>query len=142
MLIFQRLHTSPTICSNNHEGRWICKLICFETCDHQKSKNKTCKLWFIFYRKSIFSSSPFTAQKKKEISIKDLFSKCNQIRRKQQIWSHLLKKSLMENLIFCAVFAAWGKWKTCSRVSRVSYMRSRVSRVNMRVSSKKSVQEH
>ena len=35
--------------------------------------------------------------------IKDFFSKCDQIRRKLQIWSHLLKKSLMENFIFCAV---------------------------------------
>ena len=32
-----------------------------------------------------------TAQKMK-FSIKDLFSKCDQIRRKLQIWSHLLKK--------------------------------------------------
>ena len=43
-----------------------------------------------------------TAQKMK-FSIKDLFSKCNQISRKLRIWSHLPKKSLMENFIFCAV---------------------------------------
>ena len=43
-----------------------------------------------------------TAQKIK-FSIKDVISKCDQIRRKLWIWSHLLKKSLMENLIFCAV---------------------------------------
>ena len=36
-----------------------------------------------------------TVQKIK-ISIKDFF-------RKLRIWSHLLKKSLMENFIFCAV---------------------------------------
>ena len=35
--------------------------------------------------------------------IKDLFSKCDQIRKKLRIWSHLLKKSLMKNFIFCAV---------------------------------------
>ena len=35
-----------------------------------------------------------TAQKMK-FSIKDFFSKCDQIRRKLQIWSHLLKKSLI-----------------------------------------------
>ena len=29
-------------------------------------------------------------------------SKCDQIRRKLCIWSHLLKKSVMENFIFCA----------------------------------------
>ena len=42
------------------------------------------------------------AQKTK-FSIKDFFSKCDQIPRKWQIWSHLLKKSLKENFIFCAV---------------------------------------
>ena len=44
-----------------------------------------------------------TAQKIK-FSIKDFFSKCDQIRRKLRIWSHLLEKSLMENFIFCAVY--------------------------------------
>ena len=38
-----------------------------------------------------------------KFSTMDLFSKCDQIRRKLRIWSHLLKKSLMENLIFYAV---------------------------------------
>ena len=42
------------------------------------------------------------AQKMK-FSIKDLFSKCDQIRRKLRIRSHLLKKSLMEDIIFYAV---------------------------------------
>ena len=37
-------------------------------------------------------------------SIKDFFSKCDQIHRKLRIWSHLLKKSVMENFIFlCGV---------------------------------------
>ena len=38
-----------------------------------------------------------------KFSIKDFFSKCDEIRSFLQIWSHLLKKFLMENLIFCAV---------------------------------------
>ena len=38
-----------------------------------------------------------------KFSIKDFFSKCDQICRKLRIWSHLLKKPLMENFIFCAV---------------------------------------
>ena len=38
-----------------------------------------------------------------KFSIKDLFTKCDQIGRKLQIWSHLLKKSLIENFIFGAV---------------------------------------
>ena len=45
----------------------------------------------------------FTAQKIK-FSIKDFFSKYDKIRSLLRIWSHLLKKSLMENLIFWAVF--------------------------------------
>ena len=35
--------------------------------------------------------------------IKHFFSKCDQIHGKLRIWSHLLKKSLMENFSFCAV---------------------------------------
>ena len=41
--------------------------------------------------------------RKMKFSIKDFFSKCDEIRRKLWIWSHLLKKSLMGHLIFCAV---------------------------------------
>ena len=48
------------------------------------------------------------ALQKKAFSIKDFFSKCDHIRRKLHIWSHLLKKSLMENFIFCA---AWLSFK-------------------------------
>ena len=42
-----------------------------------------------------------TARKMK-FSIKDFFSKYDQIRN-LQIWSHLLKKSFIENFIFCVV---------------------------------------
>ena len=35
---------------------------------------------------------------KMKFSMKDFFSICDQIRRKLQIWSHLLKKSFMESL--------------------------------------------
>ena len=51
---------------------------------------------------------PVIAQKMKFL-IKDFFSKCDQIRRKLRIWSHLLKKSLMKNIIFCAVCISWLK---------------------------------
>ena len=37
-----------------------------------------------------------------KFSIKDFFSKCDQIRKNLRIFSHLLKKSLMENFIFNA----------------------------------------
>ena len=43
------------------------------------------------------------AVQKLKFSIKDFFSECDQIRSFLLIWSHLLKKSLMENFIFCAV---------------------------------------
>ena len=39
-----------------------------------------------------------------KFSIEDFFSKSDQIRRKLQIWSHLLKKSSIENFIFCTVY--------------------------------------
>ena len=48
----------------------------------------------------------FTTAQKMKFSIKDLFSKFDQILRKLRIWSHLLKKYLMENFIFCAVCSA------------------------------------
>ena len=51
-----------------------------------------------------------TAQKIK-FSIKDLFSKCDQIRSFLRIWSHLPKKSLKKNLFFCAVLALLGSRK-------------------------------
>ena len=38
-----------------------------------------------------------------KFSIKDFFNKCDLIRGKRWIWSHLLKKSLTENFIYCAV---------------------------------------
>ena len=48
-------------------------------------------------------SDNVTLHKKMTFSIKEFFSKCVQIHRKLQIWSHLLKKSLTKNFIFCTV---------------------------------------
>ena len=36
-------------------------------------------------------------------SIKDFFSKCDQIRSFLRIWSHLLKKFVIKKFIFCVV---------------------------------------
>ena len=55
------------------------------------------------FSKTNFNSWPGNTQQKMKFSIKDFFSKCDQIRRKLRIWSHLLKKSLMENFIFRAL---------------------------------------
>ena len=41
--------------------------------------------------------------KKMKFSIKDFFSKCDQILRELRIWLYLLKKSLMQNFTFYAV---------------------------------------
>ena len=60
---------------------------------------------------SISVISPETVQKMK-FSIKHVFSKCDQIRSFLWIWSHLLKKTLMKNLIFCAV--SWQHFKYTS----------------------------
>ena len=52
-------------------------------------------LWIDLYP----NKKNITAQKMM-FSIKDFFSKCDQTRRFLRIWSHLLKKFLMENFIF------------------------------------------
>ena len=79
-----------------------------ETC-FQNSKNQILKsfvkYWGVIFTHVMIQLSliiKFTAQKIK-FFIKDFFSKCDQIRRKLWIWSHLLNKFLMENFIFWAV---------------------------------------
>ena len=42
-------------------------------------------------------------QKEMKFSIKDYFSECDQVRRRLQVSSHLLDKSLTESFMFCAV---------------------------------------
>ena len=61
-----------------------------------------CHLWLWFFSPKNTLFSLITTQKMK-FFIKDFFSKCDQIRSLLRIWSHLRKKSLMENFIFCAV---------------------------------------
>ena len=53
------------------------------------------------FQKSIFQNTS-SAQKMQNL-IQDFFSKCVQIRSFLRIWSHLLKKLVTENFIFCAV---------------------------------------
>ena len=59
-----------------------------------------CWLTKLLQPMSITSLWILTLHKKFKFSIKDFFSKCDQIRKILRIWSHLLKKSLMENFIF------------------------------------------
>ena len=49
------------------------------------------------------SQIPPLLLKNMKFSIKDFFSQCDPICSFLQIWSYLLKKSWMENFIFCAV---------------------------------------
>ena len=73
---------------------------------------RTAKIWTAFtfnfdgsfLKKGNLIWETDTAQEIK-FSIKDFFSKCDQNCSFLRIWSHLLKKSLMENFIFCV---AWG----------------------------------
>ena len=50
----------------------------------------------------------FNTAQKMRFFFKDFFGKCDKIRRKLQIWSHLLKKSLMENFSM-GIFSLLGK---------------------------------
>ena len=71
----------------------------------ESDKNQTRKIdsKLACYENNLSLSYCFTAQKMK-FSIKNLFSKCDQIRSFLRIWQHLLKKSVMENFMFCEVF--------------------------------------
>ena len=75
---------------------------------------------------SVIKHITLSLHKKMKFSIKDFFSKCDQIRSFLRIWSHVLKKCLMENFIFYAVcsvyrkkqyyfwlFAFWSKIRSC-----------------------------
>ena len=73
-----------------------------------------------------------TAQKI-EFSMKNLFRKCDQIRRKLRIWSHLLNKYLMENSIFCVAVLQNSSSKNFTRVPEKHLPRSHVL-VNLKAS--------
>ena len=68
-----------------------------------------------------------------KFSIKDFFSKCDQIRSFLWIWSTLLEKSLMEKFIFCAVFTICG-WVQilycCQRLTRILILRLTVENMH------------
>ena len=53
-----------------------------------------------FYQKIMHLETYLGTAQKMKFSIKDLFRKCDQIRSFLWIWSHLLKKRLMEKFIF------------------------------------------
>ena len=87
-------------------------LIAFESggntniANFNKGIKQVSKCLFLFFYFFQLPSNSLSMHKKMKSSIKDFFSKCDQILRKLWIWSHLLKKSLMENFIFlCSVLS-------------------------------------
>ena len=69
-----------------------------------------------------------------KFSIKDFFSKCDQIRSFLRILSHLLKKSLMENFIFCVHIAkAYFRYTIWFMFSEKSITRCAFLRIGARV---------
>ena len=65
-----------------------------------------------------------------KFSIKDFFSKCDQIRSFLRIWSHLLKKPLMENFTFlCSVSIKLLQQNQSKRLSIVVTRSDMVSKV-------------
>ena len=70
------------------------------TCNRSYLISCNCGFMVLTQMSSIFS---FLTVHNMTFSIKDFFSKCDQSLRKLRVWSLLLKKSLMENFIFCAV---------------------------------------
>ena len=53
-------------------------------------------------------------------SIKDFFSKCDQVRSSLQTWSHSLKKSFMEDFIFWC--SAYGSLSAACNVSSNTFI--------------------
>ena len=58
---------------------------------------------FGYFYPTLHSRERGSTAQKMNFSIKDFFSKCDQIHRKLRILSHLLRKFLMKNFSFCAV---------------------------------------
>ena len=87
------------------------------------------------YIKLIFNFQIIHITKMKS-SIKDFFSKYDQMRRKLQIWSPLLEKSLFENFIFCAAIMQLGTHHS-SRNSSSIFLEIRFCELDKKVISKR-----
>ena len=92
-------------------------------------RNYLCLLYDLNY----FARPNKVPAQKMKFSIKEFFCKYDQIRRKLRIWSHLLKKSLMENFIFCAVGTVyrcqfWPQWTSDWLIYTKSFQKIWVAR--------------
>ena len=61
------------------------------------------RVCFRWYRTCMLLEVENNTTQKVKFSIKDFFGICDQICGKLRIWSHLLKKILVESYIFCAL---------------------------------------
>ena len=94
ILVFQKTHSLFQLIFRDSEVPQILKINTFQEAlfyTLASSTNLTLKV------------VPIGTAQKMRFFIKGFSSKCDQIRRKLPIWSHLLEKYLMENSIFCAV---------------------------------------
>ena len=66
------------------------------------------------------------AAQKMNSFVKDFFGKCDHFRSKLRIWSHLLKKPLMENFIFFVIstFLVLDDLEQVDRLAIITYRRS------------------
>ena len=103
MLIFSK--SKDLVCIKSLEVTYYLNFLC-------TLKNITIMFWTNFkwwwklmidQLKYIIIRMDLSLHKKMKLFIKDFFSKYDEIRF-LRIWSHLLKKLLMENFIFCAVY--------------------------------------
>ena len=72
--------------------------------------------------------------KKWSFPLRFFFSKCDQILSFLPIWSHLLKKSLMENFFICAVNSETALKKSSSPAGIYLLVNNKVNKVNNKVS--------
>ena len=91
-----------------------------------KNKSAGC---FCVYWKGCYSYW-FESSRHKKRNFKNFFSKCDQIRSLLKIWSHLLKKFLMENLkvvsaTFLLICFVYLKESTCETRKNVFYFTSK-----------------
>ena len=59
---------------------------------------------YLFFFNFNYENTRTITTQRIRFSVKDFFSKCDQIQNDLRIWSHLLKNFLMEHFIFCALY--------------------------------------
>ena len=74
--------------------------------DRDMDNNEDMKEYLTSMASVLVTNSRYHCTKIMKFSMKDFFGKCDQIRSFLRIWSHLPKKSLMENFMFCALNTA------------------------------------